>query len=109
MKGSDFNVALTIFYIVYSIADIPSTILMKQVGSLWIAIQMIIFGVVALGTAFIKTYGQLIVTRVLLGAFEAGTLPALVYLLSRVRESSDYFEHSAASYFVSRSIIGEKS
>ncbi|KJA23797.1 hypothetical protein HYPSUDRAFT_39648 [Hypholoma sublateritium FD-334 SS-4] len=108
MKGFDFNIALTIFYVSvskrsflilnwtnthqrnptsllhqYTLADIPSTIIMKQVGSIWIAILVLLFGVVTLGTAFIKTYGQLIATRILLGVFEAGTLPSLVYLLSR--------------------------
>ena len=38
---------------------------------------VIFFGVVTLGTAFIKTYGQLIATRVLLGVFEAGTLVSM--------------------------------
>ncbi|KAF9484547.1 MFS general substrate transporter [Pholiota conissans] len=83
MTGFDFNIALTIFYVCFTIADIPSNIIMKLMGSTWIAIQIILFGLITLGTTFIKTYEQLIVTRIFLGIAESGTLSGLVYLLSR--------------------------
>ncbi|KAF9484525.1 MFS general substrate transporter [Pholiota conissans] len=82
MQGFDFNIALTTFNVFLTVASIPSNIITKRVGSIWIAIQVILFGIVSLGTAFVKTYGQLIGTRILLGLAEAGTLSSLVYLLS---------------------------
>ena len=47
---------------------------MKKFGSIFIAITVIAFGAVSLGSAFIHTYTQLIVTRVFLGIAEGGTL-----------------------------------
>ncbi|KAF8953348.1 MFS general substrate transporter [Flammula alnicola] len=83
MEGFDFNIALTVFYIFYFLADIPSNLIMKRVGSIWIAVLVTLFGAVSLASAFIKTYRQLLATRVLLGLAEGGTLSALVYLMAR--------------------------
>ncbi|KAF5319372.1 hypothetical protein D9619_008618 [Psilocybe cf. subviscida] len=83
MKGFNFNIALTIFYVCYFISDLPANLLMKKFGSIWIAITVVAFGAVSLGSAFIHNYTQLIITRVLLGIAEGGTLSALVYLLAR--------------------------
>lgn len=47
---------------------------MKKFGSIFIAMTVIAFGAVSLGSAFIHTYTQLIVTRVFLGIAEGGTL-----------------------------------
>ena len=47
---------------------------MKQFGSIFIAFTVVAFGAISLGSAFTHTYSQLIVTRVLLGIAEGGTL-----------------------------------
>lgn len=47
---------------------------MKRVGSAWIAVLTFSFGIVSFGSAFVHNYHQLIVTRVLLGLAEGGSL-----------------------------------
>ncbi|KAF5326743.1 hypothetical protein D9619_004681 [Psilocybe cf. subviscida] len=83
MKGTDFNIALTVFYVFYSISDIPANLILKKFGSIWIAITVTAFGAITIGSAFIHTYTHMLITRVFLGIAEGGTLAALVYLLSR--------------------------
>ncbi|KAJ3561232.1 hypothetical protein NP233_g10318 [Leucocoprinus birnbaumii] len=83
MKGFDFNIALTVFYISYIVIEVPSNLVLKCLGSVWIAYLVIAFGVVSLGSAFMKTYADLIVTRIFLGFAEGGTLAGLVYTLAR--------------------------
>ncbi len=121
MKGYDLNIALTVFYVCvcylwligtlsllnsrrqFTLIEVPSNLLLKRVGSIWVAYLVIAFGAVALGSAFVRTYKELIVTRVFLGIAEGGTLvglrlvadlavligpqAGLVYTLARVRRS----------------------
>jgi len=89
MSGYDFNNAMTIFYVVYCLSDIPSNLILKRVGSTWLAWLTVAFGLVTLGSAFMKNYGGLIATRVFLGLAEGGTLPGLVYLLGQFYRRSE--------------------
>lgn len=95
MKGNDFNIALTIFYLAvsgfvfwrielsnallqYFASDIPSNLIMKRVGSAWIAVLTFSFGIVSFGSAFVHNYHQLIVTRIFLGLAEGGSLVSFI-------------------------------
>jgi len=83
MSGYDFNTAMTVFYVVYALSDIPSNLILKRVGSTWLAWLIIAFGLVALGSTFMKNFAGLIATRVFLGLAEGGTLAGLVYTLGQ--------------------------
>lgn len=83
MSGSDFNKAMTVFYVVYALSDIPSNLILKRFGSTWLAILIVAFGAVALGSAFMTNFAGLIATRVFLGLAEGGTLAGLVYTLGQ--------------------------
>jgi len=83
LQDFQYNIALTVFYVVYTIVDIPSNLVLKHFGSIWIAMLVIAFGVVTIGTAFIRNYRDLLITRVFLGIAEGGTLSGLVYIMSR--------------------------
>lgn len=83
MTGNKFNTALAIFFVPYVIAEIPSNWLMKKFKPhVWLTGCMTLFGVCLLGQGFVRTYGQLLATRFLLGLFEAGMFPGCFYLLS---------------------------
>lgn len=43
---------------------------------------MFAWGVVNMSMGFVKTYTQLVALRVLLGTFEAGVLPGIIYVTS---------------------------
>lgn len=58
----------------FIVSEIPSNLLLKRVGSIWMAFLVVCFGAVAIGTAFIRNYGDLLVTRVFLGIVEGGSL-----------------------------------
>ncbi|PKS06093.1 hypothetical protein jhhlp_007927 [Lomentospora prolificans] len=84
MKGYDYNIVITVFYISYIVFEIPSNILCKWMGPGWfIPIVTLLFGVASLGTAFVKTIPQAAVVRFILGIFEAGMMPGIAYYLSR--------------------------
>ncbi|KAF5328914.1 hypothetical protein D9758_013825 [Tetrapyrgos nigripes] len=89
MKGFDYNIALTVFYIFYIACEIPSNLILKSVGSPWISFMVFVFGIVSLSTAFVHSYAGLLVTRVFLGMAEGGTLSGLTYLLARYYRRSE--------------------
>ncbi|KAG7094126.1 hypothetical protein E1B28_007738 [Marasmius oreades] len=89
LVGFDYNIALTVFYIFYIAAEIPSNLALKHFGSWWLAAMVTTFGIVAIGTAFVTSFAGLLVTRVLLGIAEGGTLSGLTYLLSRYYRRSE--------------------
>ena len=49
-----------------------------------LALALISWSIITLGTGFVKTYGQAIAVRLLLGAAEAGLFPALTFVISSV-------------------------
>ena len=84
LKGYDYNLILSSFYISYALFEIPATILCKAIGPGWfLPISTILFGVCTVATGWVKTRAQMIGVRVLLGVFEAGLLPGCAYYLSR--------------------------
>ncbi|KAF8916083.1 MFS general substrate transporter [Mucidula mucida] len=83
MTGYDYNVSLTVFFIFFIFFEVPANLALKRFGSISMALLIIMFGLVSIGTAFIQNFAGLIVTRIFLGIAEGGTLPGLTYILSR--------------------------
>ncbi|RSL49519.1 hypothetical protein CEP54_012380 [Fusarium duplospermum] len=83
LAGNKFNVALLVFFITYLVAGIPSNIVIKAVGTQsYLTVLIASWGAIAMCFGFVKTYGQLLALRVLLGFFEGGFSPACIYLIS---------------------------
>ncbi|KAJ8482686.1 hypothetical protein ONZ45_g14862 [Pleurotus djamor] len=128
MKGFDFNIALTVFYVSYIAAEIPSNLLLKRYGSMCLAGMITAFGIVSIGTAFVQSFTGLIVSRVFLGIAEGGTLvrsqircwfilemltrrtlankPGLTYILSRYYRRSELVLRLGIFFGVSPSLAG---
>ncbi|KAH9904838.1 major facilitator superfamily domain-containing protein [Xylariomycetidae sp. FL2044] len=83
LVGYRFNIATSIFYIVYLTIEVPSNIILKRVGPRFYIPGLVVgFGAVSLATAFVQTYEQLCACRALLGIFEGGTMPGIAFFLS---------------------------
>lgn len=81
--GYRFNIATSIFYIVYLTVEVPSNIVLKRVGPRFYIPGLVVgFGLVSMCTAFVNTYPQLCALRALLGIFEGGTMPGIAFFLS---------------------------
>jgi ACS family tartrate transporter-like MFS transporter len=76
-----FGFGTGIFFIGYFIFEVPSNVILEKVGArLWIARIMLTWGLVSAGTAFVWNDISFYVMRFLLGAAEAGFIPAYYYL-----------------------------
>ncbi|KAI1126070.1 major facilitator superfamily domain-containing protein [Nemania abortiva] len=104
--GYRFNIATSIFYVVYLFVEVPSNILLKRIGPRWYIPSLVFgFGVVSIATAFVRTYEQLIGVRVLLGVFEGGTFPGIAFFLSSFYKREElYFR--VGIYVSSASLAG---
>ncbi|CAG8439429.1 2069_t:CDS:10 [Dentiscutata heterogama] len=84
LTGNEYNWALSIFFVTYVICEIPSNIIIIKIKpSIWIASLMVGWSVVMIIMAFVKNYTQLLVTRLLLGVFEAGLFPGVIFHITR--------------------------
>ncbi|KAI1124696.1 MFS general substrate transporter [Nemania abortiva] len=78
-----FNIALMIFLIGYFLFEVPSNILLKKFRpSRWLAFLMCAWGLITIGIGGVRNYSQIVGVRFILGAFEAGLFPGLVYYLT---------------------------
>lgn len=85
LHGHQFNNIVMIFYVTYIVFDIPWVMCVKRFGAHNVlAVAMIGWSLVTLGTGFVKNYGQAIACRLLLGLFEAGLLCCLTFIISMV-------------------------
>lgn len=85
LKGSEYNTAISILYVGYLFAQIPSNMILssrKIRPSLYMSACMIAWGVVATMTAVVKNYQGLVTVRFFLGVVEAPFYPGALYLLS---------------------------
>lgn len=83
MTNHQFTIALMIFLVAYGLFEVPSNILLKKLRpSRWIAFLMFSWGAITIGLGGANSYGAVTGVRFLLGVFEAGLFPGLVYYLT---------------------------
>jgi MFS family permease len=83
LSGAQYNMALTVFFFPYAFFEIPSNIVLKSMRpSLWIGVLVVAWGTVMTLQGIVKNFHHLLVTRILLGATEAGFFPAATFLLT---------------------------
>ncbi|KAJ7290157.1 major facilitator superfamily domain-containing protein [Mycena rebaudengoi] len=83
MTPTQYSFALTVTYIPYIAAELPSNLLLKIVGpNLMLPMMLTLWGVVTACQGVINTYGSLLACRFFLGLLEGGMFPGLVLYLS---------------------------
>lgn len=83
MTAYQYTIALMVFLIAYGLFEVPSNYFLKRLSpSKWIAFLMFSWSVMTMGLGGVKSYGGVVALRFLLGVFEAGLFPGLVYYLS---------------------------
>jgi hypothetical protein len=71
LVGLDYNVALTIFFVSYSLFEVPSNIVLKLMKpSIWLGLIMTTWGVIMTLMGIVSSYGGLLAARFFLGVAE---------------------------------------
>ncbi|KAF2104237.1 MFS general substrate transporter, partial [Rhizodiscina lignyota] len=83
LKGSEYNIAVSLFYITYILAEFPASLLVKRL-SFKRVMPAIAFGwgLICMCVGFVKGFASLVVLRLLLGFFEGCLFPALTLFLA---------------------------
>ncbi|KAF4979330.1 hypothetical protein FDECE_18080 [Fusarium decemcellulare] len=90
LKGNEFANISSFFYVTYVVFELPWVLAVKRYGAnLVLAVAIVGWSAVVIGTGFIHNYTQAIVVRLLLGFAEAGVFPAITFVVSTIypRES----------------------
>ncbi|KAJ3514754.1 hypothetical protein NLJ89_g2185 [Agrocybe chaxingu] len=99
--GSRYSILSSIFFIPYVIFQLPSNLFLRRLGGThWLASLVIAWGSVQLAMGFVPSWGYLALCRVLLGAFEAGFFPAMVYIISTWYRRHEVQKRLAVFYLI---------
>ncbi|KAI3337114.1 MFS general substrate transporter [Xylariaceae sp. AK1471] len=78
LMNTEYNTALTIFFVPYVFFEVPSNILLKRFSPrIWLSGCMLAFGLVSIFQGLVQNYSGLLTTRFFLGVFETGMFPEL--------------------------------
>jgi D-galactonate transporter len=82
-SDSVYGLGAGIFFLSYCLLEVPSALLLKCMGAKkTIARIMICWGITGTCTAFISNVTEFYILRLLLGVFEAGFFPGVIFYLS---------------------------
>ena len=83
ITSHQFGLAVGIFFIGYSLFEIPSNLLLHKIGArIWLARILIIWGIISTLTGLVQNVQQLYLARFLLGWAEAGYFPGIILYLT---------------------------
>ncbi|KAJ6523068.1 major facilitator superfamily domain-containing protein [Mycena vulgaris] len=84
LHGIQYNIGLTCFYTTYVVVETPNNLLGKHFGmGRWLAGCAFGFGICCMCSAFVRNFAEFCFVRALLGVFEGGIHPGIVYFLSK--------------------------
>ncbi|MGA2991615.1 MAG: MFS transporter [Candidatus Korobacteraceae bacterium] len=83
LKPTELAFGVSLFFAAYVTFGIPSNLALERVGARrWMAVIIVSWGLVSMGTAFIVGTNSYYVNRFLLGVAEAGFLPGSILFMS---------------------------
>ncbi|OXI43841.1 MFS transporter [Burkholderia aenigmatica] len=83
LSAMTYGLGAGLFFLTYSLAEVPSNLIMLKVGARrWITRIMITWGALSVGMAFVRGETSFYVMRLLLGLAEAGLYPGVMLYLT---------------------------
>ena len=81
--GERYSIALCMYFVPYILFQLPSNLLLRRLGVRnWITFLVVAWGAAELGMGFVTNWQGLTACRALLGLFEAGYFPAMVFVIT---------------------------
>lgn len=106
LKGNQYNLCLTIFFITYCIFEVPANALLKILRpSIWLPSIMVAWGIVMTLMGIVQSFQGLFAARFFLGVTEAGLFPGVSYFLTQWYRR-DELQFRQAMFFSAASIAG---
>ncbi|KDN41956.1 MFS general substrate transporter [Tilletiaria anomala UBC 951] len=106
LTSSEYNLAVSIFFVLYCFLEVPSNIALKRLGAkTWLPIIVFGWGVVMTLHGIVQSATGLTVARLFLGAAEAGLFPGVSLLLSYLYPRS-HIQLRLGIFFANATIAG---
>ncbi|KAF9462113.1 major facilitator superfamily domain-containing protein [Collybia nuda] len=106
IKDKQFLISLTVFFFPYALFEPVSNVFLRRLRpSVWLSLMIFLWGIVMTLHGVITNYGGLITLRVLLGLFEAGMYPGIVFYISSWYKRSEMGSR-VAIFFSSATVAG---
>ncbi len=114
LSEAAFGFGVGLFYLGYMLLEVPSNLWLQRMGIRRTLLRIMTFwGVVSVGTAFVRTPAEFYVARILLGLAEAGFFPGVILYFTywfpaarRARVTSIFMTAICVSGIVSGPISG---
>jgi MFS transporter, ACS family, tartrate transporter len=83
ISESFYGFAAGVFFVSYCLCEVPANLLLIRVGARrWLALLLVAWGAISVGTAFVDGRVQYIAARSLLGVAESGFFPGVIFYLT---------------------------
>ncbi|KAI6041324.1 MFS general substrate transporter [Pisolithus marmoratus] len=106
LTDNQYLLCLTIFFVSYAIFEVPSNIMLKRSRpSRWFSTLMVGWGIMMTVQGLVHNFSGLMAMRWLLGMFEAGFYPGVIYYLSCWYKRSEFCIR-AAIFFSAATVSG---
>lgn len=106
LRGLQYNTAVTLFFVPYTLLEVPSNIILKQMKpSHWMSILLFSWGTVMTLMGLVSSYSGLLAGRFFLGVTEAGFFPAATFLLTLWYRRFE-LQRRMAVFYVAASLAG---
>ncbi|TEB20276.1 MFS general substrate transporter [Coprinellus micaceus] len=105
--GERYSIASMVYFPPYILLEVPGNVILRWLGARsWITICVVGWGAAQTGMAFVPTWGVLCLTRVLLGAFEAGFFPAMAFIITTWYKRAEVQKRLAVFYLTAILLTG---
>ncbi|KAI0751640.1 MFS general substrate transporter [Daedaleopsis nitida] len=106
LHGTQFNIALAIFYVPYIIVELPSNWVLKRFKpSRWLPFLVLLWGTVTTLSGLVHNYSGLLAIRFFLGLCEGGLLPGIMLYLSTLYKPYE-LQQRVGIFYASASLSG---
>ncbi|KAL3436114.1 major facilitator superfamily domain-containing protein [Aspergillus tetrazonus] len=106
-SNNGYSITSLVFFITYTIFQIPATVIIRKVGPrIFLSAIVLFWGAVMIGFGFVPSWPAMAGLRVVLGALEAGFYPGCVYLLSTWYPRYELQKRNAAFYLIGSTASG---
>ncbi|KAK4046045.1 hypothetical protein OIV83_006391, partial [Microbotryomycetes sp. JL201] len=105
--GHGYNLVLTAFYIGYIASEPFASYVAKFMGpGTFLATITVVFGFLSFATAYVRTFGQAVAVRTLLGIMESGFFPMTAFFLSRFYKKRSELSFRLGIYLIFAPLSG---
>ena len=83
ISASLYGFAAGVFFLGYCLFEVPANLMLARIGARrWIALLLVVWGLVSVATAFVSSRPQYVAARFLLGIAESGFYPGVIFYLT---------------------------